>query len=524
MYDWNEAVRSLNVGLPDDIARLKAAGYYQEAIARIDRLLAEDWTKTQNGPASNGIAPPEGYVPPENPTPHGVDALREALTVQKEIMRRLPGEYCWTEAEAIARMQERVKDFTAEEFKKLDWEGRMDWRFVEGEKRYQARFAETLLATHADLAARKLTPDAPNNKNEERHRLHEKMEREGGASADITLRTSIRMSDEAFAAALEKAKAEGRDAVHVRAWLALPAACPSQSHITLDGFTETPGHIAAEDAPQRTVCWEADLTENRTFGAEYSYRETAVYADPLSFTPDPEQYDTNVATIPGSTQRVEYAIRMPGADGGSVWLPIDSKFPGDTYAHLQDAYASGDAQAVEDARHALELVLRSEARDIREKYVEPPYTTAFGILFLPFEGLYAEVVNAGLLEVLQRDYQVNVAGPSTMAALLNSLQMGFKTLAIQKRSGEVWQLLGAVKTEFDKFGQGLAKMQQRLRQTDEELDQLIGVRSRAISRKLRSVQSLDEASASALLEIDDMNELPKALSETSETSGKVGEY
>lgn len=238
----------------------------------------------------------------------------------------------------------------------------------------------------------------------------------------------------------------------------------------------------------------------------------------------PEQYDTNVATIPGSTQRVEYAIRMPGADGGSVWLPIDSKFPGDTYAHLQDAYASGDAQAVEDARHALELVLRSEARDIREKYVEPPYTTAFGILFLPFEGLYAEVVNAGLLEVLQRDYQVNVAGPSTMAALLNSLQMGFKTLAIQKRSGEVWQLLGAVKTEFDKFGQGLAKMQQRLRQTDEELDQLIGVRSRAISRKLRSVQSLDEASASALLEIDDMNELPKALSETSETSGKVGEY
>ena len=238
----------------------------------------------------------------------------------------------------------------------------------------------------------------------------------------------------------------------------------------------------------------------------------------------PEQYDTNVATIPGSTQRVEYAIRMPGADGGSVWLPIDSKFPGDTYAHLQDAYASGDAQAVEDARHALELVLRSEARDIREKYVEPPYTTAFGILFLPFEGLYAEVVNAGLLEVLQRDYQVNVAGPSTMAALLNSLQMGFKTLAIQKRSGEVWQLLGAVKTEFDKFGQGLAKMQQRLRQTDEELDQLIGVRSRAISRKLRSVQSLDEASAGALLEIDDMNELPKALSETSETSGKVGEY
>ena len=291
MYDWNEAVRSLNVGLPDDIARLKAAGYYKEAIARIDRLLAEDWTKTQNGPASNGIAPPEGYVPPENPTPHGVDALREALTVQKGIMRRLPGEYCWTEAEAIARMQERVKDFTAEEFKKLDWEGRMDWRFVEGEKRYQARFAETLLATHADLTARKKTPDAPNNKNEERHRLCEKMMQEGSASADITLRTSIRMSDEAFAAALEKARAEGRDTVHVRAWLALPAACPSQSHITLDRFTETPGHIAAEDAPQRTVCWEADLTENRSFGVQYSYRNTAVYTDPSDTPSAPEQPD-----------------------------------------------------------------------------------------------------------------------------------------------------------------------------------------------------------------------------------------
>ena len=216
----------------------------------------------------------------------------------------------------------------------------------------------------------------------------------------------------------------------------------------------------------------------------------------------PEQYETNVATIPGSTQRVEYAIKMPGVDGGTVWLPIDSKFPGDTYAHLQDALTAGDAAAVANARHSLELVLRAEAKDIREKYVEPPYTTAFGILFLPFEGLYAEVVNAGLLEVLQRDYQVNIAGPSTMAALLNSLQMGFKTLAIQKRSGEVWQLLGAVKTEFDKFGQGLSKLQQRLRQTDEELDRLIGVRSRAINRKLREVQTLDEATAATLLELD----------------------
>ena len=220
----------------------------------------------------------------------------------------------------------------------------------------------------------------------------------------------------------------------------------------------------------------------------------------------PEQYDTNVATIPGSTQRVEYAIKMPGADGGSVWLPIDSKFPGDTYAHLQDAQASGDAQAVENARHALELVLRSEAKDIREKYVEPPYTTAFGILFLPFEGLYAEVVNAGLLEVLQRDYQVNVAGPSTMAALLNSLQMGFRTLAIQKRSGEVWNVLGAVKTEFDKFGNVLESAQNRINQANAELDKLIGVRTRSIVRKLKGVTALPQDESRQLLDMPDLSE------------------
>ena len=163
--------------------------------------------------------------------------------------------------------------------------------------------------------------------------------------------------------------------------------------------------------------------------------------------------------------------------------------------------ASGDAQAVENARHALELVLRSEAKDIREKYVSAPTPRPLASSSCLLRGCTrgGERRSAGGAAA---DYQVNIAGPSTMAALLNSLQMGFKTLAIQKRSGEVWQLLGAVKTEFDKFGQGLSKMQQRLRQTDEELDNLIGVRSRAISRKLRSVQSLDDASAAALLELD----------------------
>ncbi|MFI3168980.1 MAG: DNA recombination protein RmuC [Faecalibacterium sp.] len=215
----------------------------------------------------------------------------------------------------------------------------------------------------------------------------------------------------------------------------------------------------------------------------------------------PEQYEVNFNTIPNSKNRVEFAIKLPGVDDNPIWLPIDSKFPGDTYAHLQSAQESGDSAALEAARKALIQVICAEAKDIREKYVEPPYTTNFGVLFLPFEGLYAEVVNLGLLERLQREYQINIAGPSTMAALLNSLQMGFKTLAIQKRSNEVWSVLGAVKSEFDKFGDALVKMQTKMRQTDEDFEKLIGTRTRAIQRKLRGVQVLDAADAVKVLEL-----------------------
>lgn len=223
----------------------------------------------------------------------------------------------------------------------------------------------------------------------------------------------------------------------------------------------------------------------------------------------PEQYETNVATVPGSANRVEYAVRLPGADGGTVYLPIDSKFPGDTFAQLQDAGLSGDAAAVAAARKALETTLKAEAKDIFSKYVEPPYTTNFGIMFLPFEGLYAEVVNMGLLETLQRDYHVNVAGPSTMAALLNSLQMGFRTLAIQKRSSEVWQVLGAVKTEFGKFEDGLMNMRRHLDQTGRDLDSLLTTRTNQINRQLRAVQALDSAESARLLALDE-NALPAA--------------
>lgn len=295
MRDLNECFCSLNAGLPDDVERLKAAGYFKEAIARIDEYLAEDWTQTQNCPASQGLAADGDEPAPENPAPNGVEVLRDAMIAEREMMRRLPEEYCWSEEEAIARMQGMVKDFTAEEFHALVHDGRVDWRYVEGQRHYLDRFAETLVATHADLAARQFDPPAPSDVKRKYRRLqHEKMEREGSVSAAITLQTGIGMSDEAFAAALARAKAEGRDAVHVRVWLPLPAACPAQSEIELLSFTEPPTHIAAEDAAQRTAYWEADLTENRRFGATYCYRSTAAYADPLAFTPDAVQptFDT----------------------------------------------------------------------------------------------------------------------------------------------------------------------------------------------------------------------------------------
>ena len=285
MKNLNACLASLNLGLPDDVRRLKEAGYYTEAIACIDTYLAEDWTKTQNQPVQ-----PVGPLP-ENPTPRGVDAMRDALLAQREILRRLPLDYTVPEAQALELLQSLVRDFTPEEFRALDRAGAMDWRFVEGEKRYIRSFAETLLATHPELAARQIDPPQQHPSWERYEPEHEQMVRTGAVSADITLETSIGMSDEAFAAALAAAKQQGRSTVHVRVWLPLPAACPAQSGITLDSFTEPPTCIAPEDAAQRTAYWEADLAENRPFGAVYSYRTTARYADPLHMQADPVQPD-----------------------------------------------------------------------------------------------------------------------------------------------------------------------------------------------------------------------------------------
>ena len=210
----------------------------------------------------------------------------------------------------------------------------------------------------------------------------------------------------------------------------------------------------------------------------------------------PEQYACNVATKPGSRDNVEYAIKLPGEGGESVWLPVDSKFPLDAYQKLLDAYETADQEQVEFALRELKQRVRNFAKDIRSKYIEPPYTTEFGIMFLPTEGLYAELVRCGMVELLQSESKVNIAGPTTMGALLNSLQMGFRTLAIQKRSNEVWQVLGKVKGEFDTFADVLDVAQRRLTQANSELDKLVGVRTRQIQRALKNVQALPTADGS----------------------------
>ena len=214
----------------------------------------------------------------------------------------------------------------------------------------------------------------------------------------------------------------------------------------------------------------------------------------------PEQYAANVKTKQNSADIVEFAIKLPGRDDNNkqVWLPIDAKFPKDVYEQLQTAYDTSDLPQIEIAQKNLEQTIKKMAKDISDKYIDPPNTTDFGILFLPFEGIYAEVVRkASLLEDLQRNYKIVVTGPSTLAAILNSLQMGFKTLAIQKRSGEVWKVLGNVKTEFEKFGGLIEKAQGNIQNGLKQLDEVVGVRTRAIQRQLRDVEVLNDAPDSA---------------------------
>ena len=232
------------------------------------------------------------------------------------------------------------------------------------------------------------------------------------------------------------------------------------------------------------------LSNVKTRGILGEIQLSAILAEILA----PEQYASQVTVRPGSAEKVDFAVKLPGlAEGEGVWLPVDSKFPGDSYASLLAAYEKGEPEELKARRAALEAEIKRAAKSIHDKYIAPPYTTDFALLFLPFEGLYAEVVNLGLVEYLQHNYKINIAGPSTMAAMLNSLQMGFRTLAIQKKSGEVWQILEAAKKEFANFENVLTATRNRLRQADEELDKLIGTRTRAINRRLQAVSRPETA-------------------------------
>ena len=220
-----------------------------------------------------------------------------------------------------------------------------------------------------------------------------------------------------------------------------------------------------------------------------------------------DQYAENVATKPGSTERVEFAVKLPVEGGDPIWLPIDSKFPGDTYEHLRDAIEAGDAEGVAAVRRALEQVIKAEAKDISSKYLSVPETTNFAIMFLPFEGLYAEVVDRpGLIECLQRDYQVNIAGPSTMAVILNSLQMSYQTFAFQRRADEIQRVLSAVKAEFPKYQAELRRALRQIETAGKTVDGIINARTNVIERKLKSVTAMEDgALAAELLEISDVS-------------------
>lgn len=223
----------------------------------------------------------------------------------------------------------------------------------------------------------------------------------------------------------------------------------------------------------------------------------------------PEQYEANVKTRKNATEFVEFAIKLPGKDNGKdvVYLPIDAKFPKDVYEQYINAYEDGDSALMESTSKQLENTIKRMAKDIHDKYIEPPFTTDFAIMFLPFESIYAEIIRrTALVETLQKDYKIVITGPTTLGAILNSLQMGFRTLAIQKRTSEVWSVLGAVKTEFGKFGGMLEKVQKNLQSAGDQLEEVMGKRTRAIERKLRQVEALPSEESKKMLSLNDFSD------------------
>jgi DNA recombination protein RmuC len=227
----------------------------------------------------------------------------------------------------------------------------------------------------------------------------------------------------------------------------------------------------------------------------------------------PDQYEKQFEVAPDTKKVVDFAVKMPGSNETALYLPIDSKFSGDTFVHLQQAYDTGNKEDIEKAGKALEKSILDQAKSIHDKYIYPPYTTNFAIMFLPSESLYAEVVRREVFSKIQQEFHVTVAGPSTMAAMLYSLQMGFQTLQIQKKSNEVWNILSAVKTEFDKFANAFNTVQKNLRTIETNLDNLVGTRTRAIQKKLKDIKSMDQLTSAQILQLDDQETLDEDFTE-----------
>lgn len=232
---------------------------------------------------------------------------------------------------------------------------------------------------------------------------------------------------------------------------------------------------------------ERSLTNVKTRGVYGEWQLGAILQEILT----PEQYDTECMVVPGNQKRVEYAVKMPGYGGKTVYLPIDSKFPLDAYLQLQEAVAEGDAETEKDALDLFRSRVKRFAKEVHDKYIMPPYTTDFAILFLPFEGIYTEVLRLGILEELMIKYRITVAGPSSLAAILNSLLVGFRSVALEEKTGEVWEALSGAKGEVEKFEEILGNVQKRLDQTSRELESLVGVRTRQLKKKLEIFEGGD---------------------------------
>ena len=311
-----------------------------------------------------------------------------------------------------------------------------------------------------------------NSVNELRRELRDEMDRSRQETIDIVQRSVKNMGDMISQNQRESSELQSRRLMELN----------KQFTDTLEQVTRGLGEMQSLAAGVGDL--KKVLSNVKTRGILGEIQLAAILEQILS----PEQYDENVA-VTGTTERVEFAVKFPGEGKDFVYLPIDSKFPADAYSRLLDAYDSGDKLLIKTANDGLRAAVLKAAKDISTKYIMPPATTEFAIMFLPFEGLYAEVLRQDIVEMLQRDYRVTIAGPTTMAAMLNSFQMGFRSLALQKHSGEVWNTLAKVKTEFDRFGDVLTKTQTKMEQAQKDLETLVGVRTRGIQRALKNVSN-----------------------------------